>query len=170
LRTIEFDYSHQGTRWLEEQFLMHRMYDTLSNPWPDLVTGNPAASILVVGERANPSLAEAGRPMLPFVQPGGSSRFITNVFHRMGIPESALTWVNAWSPNQVPAPAEVANNRRVVITLGQEAAAWAEALPEKPKTLIDVPHPAYWLRWRSQERYPLFAHGAYLRHTTRELW
>lgn len=161
LPTFTFDYTqHSMEAFIDAtaEIAVAAKRDT-PNPAPGTLVGNPLAPILVVGEQAR----NKPQPCLPYIAPGGTSRFITNVFEAMGIGEDNLAWVNALTPDgEVTDPGFVKELLAdVVITLGSAAQIWATAhCPNR--RIMSYRNPAVHRRFRPTEVFPLVHDAKYL--------
>jgi hypothetical protein len=151
---VTYDYTTERAR-----DLLTRIRDThadrhVINQWPGLITGNCAATILVVGEQCN--LTNPDEPHFPFVGTSRNCRWLAMQFERLELQEFRLAWVNALDPRGETTPLEVLDslpNLKVVVTLGAIAKRWARSI--NVATTYNVPHPAYWTRFEGDRDYPL---------------
>lgn len=111
-----------------------------------------AGVTVLVGEQVNPQVM--ADPMWPFVTEGGSSYWLTAQLEQAQIPETQLYWLNALSHTgrrTDPAFLDTLRPGRVV-ALGKAADLWCQGYGVDHEK---VPHPQFWKRFHSGEKYPL---------------
>lgn len=127
--------------------------------WPNRGPGAGAfrrGVCLLVGER--PGVARSGqlKHRLPFVSfdGNGCAGWLAEQLENAGVSEADLYWINAYDALSFPTNSSFVDALQPtqIIALGKEASRWCKAshLPHRC-----VPHPQYWKRFRSKERYPL---------------
>lgn len=107
---------------------------------------------VLVGEA--PASISSREKYFPFCSLSGCSGWLNNLLDEENIPEGNLFWINAQHIDGTP------NNKKIfdyllgkkIICLGKKAEKWVEPTGLKYET---VPHPQYWKRFKSKERYPL---------------
>ncbi len=109
-------------------------------------------NILIVGDRPGPS---AKGKNIPFVGEGCGSWLLKNM-DKSNIDERKLYWINSKDNFGVPATKDFLAllQPSKIICLGGEAAKWALDISDE-YDVVTVPHPQYWRRFKSKERYPL---------------
>lgn len=171
LPVIEYDWTQRGPGWLAQR-VFQRQHDLPKNPFPGQLYGNPGARILVVGEQYNVKQRQQG-PHIPFVGYGRNGFWLTQQLEMTGLRESDLAWVNARQPDGSSTDPSVlfAVNPRVVLALGGVALDWVEGMrPRHGCTVLGIPHPAYWTRFKSKGAYPLHDHSLYLQQVAGEIF
>lgn len=112
-------------------------------------------NVLIIGEQsAKPPLDPIGQD--PFCGMKGSSKWLNKQLEKNNIKEEKLFWINAL--NLDGSKADVLKifillNPRNVITLGNIA---DNLCNENNIFHNKIPHPAYWSRFKSKQKYPLF--------------
>jgi hypothetical protein len=91
----------------------------------------------------------------PFVG-SGSGLWLLKQLEAAGIPEDKYYWINAKDNFGIEADKQILTDLkpRKIIAMGNEAAKWADSLRNRYHVL-GVPHPQFWLRFRSAQEYPL---------------
>lgn len=110
-------------------------------------------SILLVGDR--PTRDNIGQ--LPFIHDKGCAPWLAHQMNRSNIDENMLYWINSANVNGTFTSGHFIEelNPRLVIALGDHASDWCN---HRDIDHIRVPHPQYWRRFRSQQRYPLLGY------------
>lgn len=136
------------TRLLNRILLSRDIPDEFDN-----VAGNFESSCFVlIGESpANPSMMAK---YYPFRDTKGCSGWLNRLLDDENVQEKDLFWINAYHIDGSPNDLEILRylKDKKIICLGKKAEEWL-----KPSGLKHdlVPHPQYWKRFRSKERYPL---------------
>lgn len=132
---------------------------SVSNPGPGI--GNWNADVLVVGGGPSPKAPQSA-PNWPFISSNeyGCAYWLAEQLERAGVPESSLYWMNAYGragAGGAPSPTSAAELKRhswkCVVTLGRDAAEWADkaGLPN----ICAEHHPAFWWKYRAAKPYPM---------------
>jgi len=117
---------------------------------PGVGNWSPGKVTLIVGDRAT----RKNVSKLPFIHPDGCAPWLADQMDLVDANEDNFYWINAYSFKGVATDASFIEELKPirVIALGAKADAWCEQnnIPH-----ISVPHPQYWRRFHSKERYPL---------------
>lgn len=130
--------------------------DIISAMMQDLVCfgiGNfNSGNILIVGESPGPGSQGFNTPFVG----SGSGQWLTRKLEEADVDETRLYWINAYDGYGVPASPEFIHTLKPskIVVLGAEARKWASVVSPEYE-IIHVHHPQYWLRFRSNEEYPL---------------
>lgn len=132
----------------------------LAKGWPNCGPGagayRPGVATLLVGERPNVARTGELKHRLPLVTFAGNgcAIWLAQQLENAGVPESALYWINAYDAVGVPTDASFLDDLAPlrVIAMGKLAERWCSDHVAKFET---VPHPQYWKRFHSNQRYPL---------------
>lgn len=116
-------------------------------------------NVLLVGEQASKlkGSIEFAPEQQPFCSDRGCSGWLNRLLLSGGIPEEKLFWVNALNNDGTDVDLRLVvelMRPSVVIALGNVALALVMALTPSVSWVL-VPHPQYWKRFKSKERYPL---------------
>jgi hypothetical protein len=164
LPVVIYDYERNDVEWLRSALSFHRQHIPRDNKALGIVYGNPAAKILIVGEQYNVKARPQG-PHIPFVGTGRNGFWLSQQLELMGLTERDLAWVNACQPDgSTTKRADVLRampGLRVAVALGSIAGEWVRN-STFIKHWINVPHPAYWARFRAYKPWPLLEHRMYL--------
>lgn len=92
---------------------------------------------------------------VPFVGTG-SGLWLSEQLEANGIDERKLCWINSTQANGLPRDPTLVEELkpREIIALGANAQAWAKDIDCCP--VIEVAHPAFWMRFHRNEPYKLF--------------
>ena len=107
----------------------------------------------VPGERYDPD-----HVYTPFPYVDASSGWLNAYLELENIPESELVWINAYDLAGKPTKPVIIEclEPREIILLGNKAEEWLSAAdPARFARSLYAPHPQFWKRFKSQERYPL---------------
>lgn len=112
-------------------------------------------NVLLIGER--PSLPKTASRTIghPFCSDDGCSGWLNKLLEAENVPEEKLFWINALYSNGDKAvlwPYIEVMKPSSVIALGNVAEGCCR---QRGISHEKVPHPQYWKRFRSRERYPL---------------
>ena len=133
-------------------------------PLPDIVINRgPGAGhfednpVLLVGDRINTHALKGDAtwwpPFVSFME-NGCSKWLADQLEEAGISERSLYWINATDlrGNRTTPSFIDALKPRATVALGRDAEKWCI---DASVTHYAVPHPQYWKRFKSAERYPL---------------
>lgn len=139
---------------MSQRYLRRIQLSETAPSWVQGVGAFVEENILLIGERPNlpRDSKDAGRP---FCSDHGCSGWLNNLLDEENVPEEKLCWVNALYANgeRVPLlPYVKVFQPSYVIALGKIA---QKACLDMNIDHETVPHPQYWKRFRSKERYPL---------------
>lgn len=116
--------------------------------------------ILMVGDR--PWLPgekyDPNHVYTPFPYTDAGSGWLNAYLELENVPESELVWINAYDLAGEPTDPTLIEflEPREIVLLGNNAEEWLKtAYPDKYARALYAPHPQYWKRFKSQERYPL---------------
>lgn len=153
----------QEIDWCIHDYMSLSAEDTLAfsestyveNKGPGIGRWAPGESILLVGEQiARPNITLVD---WPFTGVSASSYWLTEQLLNWRVPERRLYWVNAVRPGGVELDADFLEKLQPskVIALGERASDWCYGAGVRP---IEVPHPAFWKRFKYGVPYPLKEH------------
>lgn len=111
-----------------------------------------SGNIVLIGEQA--SHPEGAPEQLPFCCHKGCSGWINWLLEEEKIPEEWLFWINVYNNDGSVADLNILNQIEpsLVVALGNHA---AQECLKRGFDYIKLPHPQYWKRFKSKERYPL---------------
>jgi hypothetical protein len=117
--------------------------------------------ILIVGDRPGPSApVDPGFHHTPFYSTKHCSGWLNALQVEAQIPEESLVWINSTDHRGLPLPVGIldALDPHSIVILGGHARRWFDqAEAWKGYDFVEeVPHPQYWKRFKSKERYPLW--------------
>jgi hypothetical protein len=148
-RTTRFLLTMKGSKIREHVGTLRNIArDYVGHGIGNLSVGNT----LIVGESPGPNSHGYNTPFVGT----GSGLWLLRQLEDADVDESRIYWVNAYDRYGK----EMSNDFMVnlqpsrIITLGNEAKKWAG--PRSSSHILNnLPHPQYWLRFRSKEEYPL---------------
>lgn len=119
----------------------------------DNCAGNlETAEFVLVGER--PANESKNERYYPFCDIAGCSGWLNLLLDKEKIPEEKLFWINAVHLDGSQNDHTLLDllEGRQIICLGRVAERWVK---QAGKKYVQVPHPQYWKRFKSKEKYPL---------------
>lgn len=152
LPTISFDFTRDKVRDIRNQCLMHR---SPPNKGPGIGMFRTGVT-LMVGERVNGNTSPHND--WPFVAEGESSLWLAQQLDLAEVSEQELYWINAMDADEAETNPSFIKGLIPdrVIALGKSAEIWCKRnIKTKNLPVHAVPHPAFWKRFHSTERYPL---------------
>lgn len=107
---------------------------------------------VLIGE--SPSKESPFEHYYPFLDQIGCSGWLNRLLDVENISEQDLFWINAYHLDGSPNDLEILKylKDKKIICLGKKAEKWLTPSGLKYES---VPHPQYWKRFKSKERYPL---------------
>jgi len=110
------------------------------------------SKFVLIGE--SPANETTNKRYYPFCDIAGCSGWLNLLLNKEEINEEKLFWINAHhldgSPNDVRL-LDLLEGKQI-ICLGKKAEKWVKPTGKK---YVEVPHPQYWKRFKSKEKYPL---------------